>query len=237
MTDQNETGPARQGSTERCANPGCGHTKRDHSGRRDHQAKGYRGDPWCHACETPCLYEPPAGVAPATDRATPSRRAGLRDEIVKALGLIKTVPPVAHRREQADHVLAVLYREWPWLRAEAEDTAPAEPATDRPALRDRIAAARQRLFGVRWATAEQFGTTLDEYTDAVLAVLPASVDRATVLRQLADQQTQLAVIDDLAHRRDMAAARRQLVKELRRMAAEAGPEQPAAVQQPKEARP
>lgn len=64
-----------------------------------------------------------ARVAPATDQAGPSRRAGLRDEIVNALGQIKTVPPVAHRREQADHVLAVLYREWPWLRAEAEETA------------------------------------------------------------------------------------------------------------------
>jgi hypothetical protein len=52
-------------------------------------------------------------------------------------------------------------------------------------------------------------------------VLPAPVDRAAVYRDLADQQTQLAVADDLARRRDMAAARRQLVKGLRRMAAEA----------------
>jgi hypothetical protein len=84
-----------------------------------------------------------AGVAPATDQPSPSRRAGLRDEIVKALGRIKTIPPVAHRREQADHVLAVLYREWPWLRAEAEDAV--LPATvDRAAVyaevADRLAA-------------------------------------------------------------------------------------------------
>ncbi|MBU5946765.1 hypothetical protein [Streptomyces sp. PAM3C] len=76
-----------------------------------------------------------AAVAPPTQAAS-SLRAGLRDEIVKALGRITTVPPVAHRREQADHVLAVLYREWPWLRAEAED---AEP-TDRTALREQAEA-------------------------------------------------------------------------------------------------
>lgn len=65
----------------------------------------------------------PAVPAPDTNGVTPSRRAGLRDEIVNALGRIKTVPPVGHRREQADHVLAVLYREWPQMRAEAEDAA------------------------------------------------------------------------------------------------------------------
>jgi len=59
--------------------------------------------------------------------------------------------------------------------------------------------------------------------DAVLAGVPAAAaDRAAVLWELADQQTQLAVADDLERRRDMAAARRQLVKELRRMAAAAG---------------
>lgn len=63
---------------------------------------------------------------------TPSRRPGLRDELINALGQITTTPPVAHRREQADNVLAVLYREWPWLRAEAEDD---------PPLRDQLRAA------------------------------------------------------------------------------------------------
>jgi hypothetical protein len=70
-----------------------------------------------------------------TDQPTPSRRAGLHDEIVRALGQIKTIPPVAHRREQADHVLELLYREWPWLRAEADD----------PPLRDQLAAAIRAL--------------------------------------------------------------------------------------------
>lgn len=57
--------------------------------------------------------------------------------------------------------------------------------------------------------------------DAVLAVLPASVDRAAVYRELADRQTQLAVADDLQRDRAMATARRRLVKELRRLAVEA----------------
>lgn len=57
MTDQ--TGPARQGPTERCT---CGHTRRDHSGRRDHHDKygpTVAGRPWCHACEAECIYCPP----------------------------------------------------------------------------------------------------------------------------------------------------------------------------------
>lgn len=63
---------------------------------------------------------------PNNPAASPSRRAGLHDALVGALGQIPVIPPVAHRRAQADNVLALLYREWPWLRAEAED-APAEP--------------------------------------------------------------------------------------------------------------
>ncbi|MDX5569531.1 hypothetical protein PYK79_48430 [Streptomyces sp. ID05-04B] len=67
MTDQTSTGPARQGSTERCT---CGHTKRDHSGRRDHRERyGPRvaGRPWCHACETECIYCPPDPEAPSAE--------------------------------------------------------------------------------------------------------------------------------------------------------------------------
>ena len=75
MPDQSSAGPARSGSTERCT---CGHTKRDHSGRRDHRERyGPRvaGRPWCHACETECIYCPPdpdeqeeTEAAPAGDR-------------------------------------------------------------------------------------------------------------------------------------------------------------------------
>ncbi|MGW0795148.1 hypothetical protein [Streptomyces sp. NPDC002692] len=41
---------------------------------------------------------------------------------------------------------------------------------------------------------------------------------ATILRELADEQTQLAVTDDLERNRSQAAARRELVRELRRLA-------------------
>ena len=113
----------------------------------------------------------------------PSRRAGLRDELVKALGRIKTCPPVAHCREQADHVLAVLYREWPWLRAEAEDAAAVSvPAADRAALSARIAAAVQPLL-MDTLPKPIAAVRADEVADAVLAVLPASADRAAVLRE------------------------------------------------------
>lgn len=58
----------------------------------------------------------------------PSSRAGLHDAIVGVLGQIPVIPPVAHRRAQADNVLALLYREWPRLRAETEaEDAAVEP--------------------------------------------------------------------------------------------------------------
>lgn len=61
------------------------------------------------------------------------------------------------------------------LRCLARGGEAAEPANDRAELREQIADARQRLFGVRWADAEKFGAALDEYT---AAVLPATTDRA-----------------------------------------------------------
>jgi len=68
MSDQTTTGPERQGSTERCI---CGHTKRDHSGRRDHETRipGIPLPPWCHACETECIYCPPDPDNPADNSA------------------------------------------------------------------------------------------------------------------------------------------------------------------------
>ncbi|MET7437007.1 DUF6085 family protein [Streptomyces sp. NPDC005496] len=61
MTEQTSTGPERQGSTKRCT---CGHTKRDHSGRRDHETRipGIPLRPWCHACEAECIYCPPEAL-------------------------------------------------------------------------------------------------------------------------------------------------------------------------------
>jgi len=51
---------------------------------------------------------------------TPSRRAGLRDEIAAALEAADYSGNM-RRGDLADSVMPVLYREWPWLRAEAED--------------------------------------------------------------------------------------------------------------------
>ncbi|MDX3725254.1 hypothetical protein [Streptomyces caniscabiei] len=121
----------------------------------------------------------------------PSRRAGLRDELVNALGQITTTPPVAHRRAQADHVLAVLYREWPWLRAEAEDAAPAVvPAADRAALRDRIADALYVHDHPGWRVPLREADVEPVYQEraaAILSVLPAPADRAAVLEEAADK--------------------------------------------------
>ncbi|MFJ6073664.1 hypothetical protein ACIQFU_22955 [Streptomyces sp. NPDC093065] len=122
----------------------------------------------------------PAVPLPSADQTTPTQRPGLRDEIVNALGQIDAVPPVAHRREQADHVLTVLYREWPWLRAEAEDAAP----VDQTPLRDRIAKALAdedaRACGWGHGFLERYGVDAetDGFVDVVLAVLPAPVGRA-----------------------------------------------------------
>ena len=59
---------------------------------------------------------------------TPSRRAGLRDDLARAIHrydhdhlLSGNDIPSKHHRGEADAVLALLYREWPWLRAEAEE--------------------------------------------------------------------------------------------------------------------
>jgi hypothetical protein len=122
MTDTNQTGPAREGSTERCANDGCGHTKRDHSGRRDHTTKhpDIPLRPWCHACATDCLYEPPAAASAPVSPA-PADWIALRDrvavvlaeadgwEYAKGLGLRDMSESMQqHYDKLADAVVAVL---------------------------------------------------------------------------------------------------------------------------------
>lgn len=64
-----------------------------------------------------------------TGQPTPSRRTGLRNEIARVIHrydcdhmLSRNDIPSKHHRGEADAVLALLYREWPWLRAEAEET-------------------------------------------------------------------------------------------------------------------
>lgn len=174
------------------------------------------------------------------DHTTPTRRPGLRDEIAEALiawtyrgkdpehnGILETVRANAYSR--ADAVLAVLYREWPWLRAEAEETAPA----DQTALRDRTAAALYEHSHPGWAISfpdldqDQRDTYLARAA-AVLAVLPAPVDRRAVLREAANHLDNSERLRDLTdnHMLDINAA----ANELRRVADET-----AATETPDEA--
>jgi hypothetical protein len=85
----------------------------------------------------------PAVQPPAADRATPSRRAELRDEIAAAIWERQNPGRRyadcdyrwrADAEADAAAIMPVLYREWPWLRAEAEEVAPAVPAADRAAV-------------------------------------------------------------------------------------------------------
>lgn len=135
---------------------------------------------------TVTITEQPAVPPPATDHTTPSRRAGLRDALRRAICEAEGFTWDSDMLEpdeygdHADAVLAVLYREWPWLRAEAEDA-----ATDHTTLRDRIAEALYDHNHPGWATryADLDQDQQDTYTaraDAVLAVLPATTNPAAV---------------------------------------------------------
>lgn len=111
--------------------------------------------------------------------------------------------------------------------------APAEvsPTTDQTPLRDRIAEALWRASG---PTAAE-----EANVDAVLSVLPASVDRAAVLREAADAVAEVRDTTDVNVAEYPRYDFRQRVAlgdaegKLRRMAREA--EQPAAEPPPKEA--
>ncbi|MFF1297965.1 MULTISPECIES: hypothetical protein [unclassified Streptomyces] len=116
-----------------------------------------------------------AGVAPATDQTSPSRRAGLRDDIAAVLrehGVVHFGGQVPGDEYDccADAVLAVLYREWSWLRAEAEDA-----ARDQTALRARLVSALDTAFRAFVSPLSDAGEGMelnDHLADAVLTVLP-----------------------------------------------------------------
>ena len=135
-----------------------------------------------------------------TDQPTPSRRAGLHDEIVNALGQIDTIPPVAHRRQQADNVLAVLYREWPWLRAEAEEAAD-------PSLHARITAAI-RNTPARYP---------DDIATAVMAALKPELDRLhraeAELQQIDEADSAAAAAGSYAERAETAERERDVARQ------------------------
>lgn len=57
---------------------------------------------------------------------TPSRRAGLRDDIAAAIEAADYSGSM-RRGDLADSVMPVLYREWPWLRAEADEAGLTDP--------------------------------------------------------------------------------------------------------------
>jgi hypothetical protein len=126
------------------------------------------------------------------------------------------------------------------LRADQAESAVSAvaPATDQTALRDRIAAAL--LARIKWATVSKdrpanaltslFAANEFDLADAVLSVLPASVDRADVLLWAADHLDARAVAaadasDDPAAfvakaRAHIARVWREAARELRRVAAE-----------------
>jgi hypothetical protein len=124
-------------------------------------------------------------------------------------------------------------------RAEAALTAASTvqaPAAGRAALRDRIAAAiwERQNPGRLWADCEyRWRADAEEDADAVLAVLPAPVDRAAVLREAADaiESTQndrddivndaLGFLDNNTEQQHIAV--RRSARLLRRMADEAQP--------------
>ncbi|MFH9013995.1 hypothetical protein ACH4C6_21770 [Streptomyces sp. NPDC017943] len=116
---------------------------------------------------------------------------------------------------------------WPaWLAEEARLHDP-ESATDRAALRDRIAEALYALMlrnGWDGERTEPVVREMDLVLEAVLAELPAPVDRAAVLREAAQHlYTALfpAVYDDMGQK--AAEGVNRAASELRRMADEAQP--------------
>ncbi|MGX1129934.1 hypothetical protein RKD49_002124 [Streptomyces glaucescens] len=93
----------------------------------------------------------------------------------------------------------------------------APPTTDRAALRDRVAAAiwERQNPGRRWVDCEyRWRADAEADADAVLAVLPATVDRAAVLREAAELGRELS-------RQGYSA--QEIARKLDRMADEAQP--------------
>jgi hypothetical protein len=177
MTETTETGPAREDSTERCTNDSCGHTKRDHSGRRDHTTKhpDIPLRPWCHACKTECLYEPAATVT-----ASATADGSVREQLLDALdfaycqGLGYGTP---------EELLA------------AYDVTLLPAPTDQTALRDRIRRAVCEAEGFAWDSDMLEPDEYGEVADMVLAVLPEPTERAAALREAAERYERL--LDDM----------------------------------------
>jgi hypothetical protein len=122
--------------------------------------------------------------------------------------------------------------EWPgWLAEMARDRDPRAvpagqaPSTDQTALRDRIAEALADADGWKWAPGfkDQSPTWQGYQTraDAVLSALPASVDRAAVLREAADICDEAGAIYGSRGANDAAGAAFALMERFQRKANEA----------------
>jgi hypothetical protein len=162
-----------------------------------------------------------SAAAPSTDHTTPSRRAGLRDALRRAVCEAEGFAWDSDMLEpdeygdHADTVLAVLCREWPWLRAEAEDAA--APSTDQAAglasfvlWLDASDGSVPTHDGVRWPDGtttihhRHFGITTTHHDPEaacraahgeqgrIVWPEPAPADRAAVLEDAADRFDQHA---------------------------------------------
>ena len=133
---------------------------------------------------------------------TPWQRAGLRDEIARAIHrydhdhmLSGNDIPSDHHRGEADAILPVLYREWPWLRVEAEDAPSAgpAPATD-PATVERVARHLDGWEMQSSRTRADYPTLAREVIGIVRAGQPTGTDRAAAPAVWIDGHPQLEAI-------------------------------------------
>jgi hypothetical protein len=89
-----------QTSTERCT---CGHARRDHSTRNDHEQRipGIDLPPWCHVCHAECIYCPPEVLEAEQHETTAHVLAGLHhsaeQDVTRVINLyerwVKAGPP------------------------------------------------------------------------------------------------------------------------------------------------
>ncbi len=130
-----------------------------------------------------------AGQAPATETA-PSHRAGLHDDIAAAVRAQAETGNVRYEAI-ADAVLAVLYREWPWLRAEAEDTAVLPAPTDQAAAEadaDTVANRAAQVITTMGAEIRELKRSRDRYRTAWLSARQrAQAYGEGILRLVADR--------------------------------------------------